>query len=121
MGIKYLLSPQVISCIITLGMLMLTIRSILLYSRHRSELQPRLLHLDREIDKRQEAMVDKKKAVAALTLVVTPLQEQEAVLRSYYEELRGIEVEDEKRALLQQQTSDAERKVRASRKKMGID
>ena len=121
MAIKDLLSPQVISCIITLGMLMLTIRSVLLYSRHFSELQPRLLHMDREIEKRQEAMADQKKAVAELTRVITPLQEQEAALRSYYEELRGIEVEDEKRLLLQQQTSDAERKVRLSRKKIGID
>ena len=121
MGIKYLLSPQVIACIIILGMLMLTIRSLLLYSRHLSELHPRLLHLDREINRRQEAVADKKKAVAELTLGVIPLQAREAALRAYYEELRGIEVEEEKRALLQQQAYEAERKVRVSRKKLGFD
>lgn len=92
MGLKYLLSPQVISCIIILGMLVLIIRSILLYSRHMSELQPRLTHLDREIRNRLEGMADRKNAVAKLTAIVTPLQEKEGLLRSYYEELRNIEV-----------------------------
>ena len=120
MGLKYLLSPQVISCIIILGMLVLVIRSILLYSRHMSELQPRLLHLAREIRNRQEGMAELKKTVAELSAVVTPLQESEAILRTYYEGLRNIEAEDEKRALAQQQAYEAEKKVRISRKKMGI-
>lgn len=122
MGVKFLLTPQVISCIIILGMLILTIRSILLYTRHVSELQPRLMHLDREINKRQEGMADRKKAVAELAVLVTPLQERETALRSYYEELRNIEVEEEKRALAQQQAYEAEKKVRVSRKRiMGIE
>lgn len=121
MGVKFLLTPQVISCIIILGMLVLTIRSILLYARHLSELQPRLMHLDREVNRRLEGMADRRKAVAELTLAVTPLQEREAALRSYYEELRNIEVEEEKRALAQQQAHEAEKKVRISRKKMGIE
>ena len=121
MGIKFLLTPQVISCVIILGMLILTIRSILLYARHLSELQPRLSHLDREINKRQEAMADGRKVVAELSAVVSPLQEKETILRTYYEELRDIEAEEEKRALAQQQASEAEKKVRISRRKMGID
>lgn len=121
MGIKVLLTPQVVSCIIILGMLFLTIRSILLYTRHLSELQPRLSHLDRELNRRSEGMADRRKVVAELLAVVTPLQEREAALRSYYEELRGIEVEEEKRALAQQAANEAEKKVRISRKKMGID
>jgi chromosome segregation ATPase len=121
MGIKFLFTPQVVSSIILLGMLVLTIRSILLYSRHQSELTPRLSHLDREFNKRQEGMADAKKAVAELTLLVTPLQEREAALRSYYEQLRSIEADEEKRALAQQQANEAEKKVRISRKKLGID
>ena len=120
MGLKFLLTPQVISCVILLGMLVLVIRSILLYSRHQSELQPRLMHLDREVNKRREGMADHKKVVAELTSSVTPLQEREGALRAYYEELRNIEVEEEKRSLAQQQAYEAEKKVRISRKKMGI-
>ena len=121
MGIKYLLTPQVISCIILLGMFIFTIRSFLLYTRQVSELKPRLQHLDREVDRRQEAMADKKKAVAELNKVVAPLLEREAALRAYYEEIRAAEVDEEKRALLQQQASEAEHKVRVSRKKLGIE
>ena len=121
MGLKVFLTPQVISCIIILGMLFLTIRSILLYTRHLTELQPRLSHLDRELNRRVEGMADRKKTVDELSAVVNPLQKQESALRAYYEELRGVEVEEEKRALAQQQAYEAEKKVRISRKKMGID
>ncbi|MBI2502768.1 MAG: hypothetical protein HYW07_05990 [Candidatus Latescibacteria bacterium] len=120
MGLKFLLTPQVISGIILLGMLILTIRSILLYTRHLSELQPRLHHLDREVNRRQESMADRKKVVATLALALAPLQEREQSLRSYYEELRNIEAEEEKRALAQQQVYEAEKKVRIARKNLGI-
>jgi len=121
MDIKVLLTPQVISCIIILGMLVLTIRSILLYTRHLGELQPRLQHLDRELTKRLEGMGDQRKAVAELTALVSPMQEREAALRAYCDELRGLEATEEKRALAQQQASEVQKKVRISRKKMGID
>ncbi len=120
MGFKVLLTPQVISCIIILGMLILTIRSILLYSRHLSELQPRLHQLDRELARRLEGMGDRRKAVADLAAQVNPLEAKESVLRAYYEELRDLEAQEEKRALAQQQAYEAEKKVRISRKKMGI-
>ena len=75
----------------------------------------------REIRNREEGMADRKKTVADLAALVAPLQAREEVLRSYYEELRNVEVEEEKRALAQQQAYEAEKKVRISRKKMGID
>lgn len=121
MDLSVLLSHQVIAGVIIVSMLLLSLRSILLYSRRASEIRPRLMQLDRELAKRHESTAEKKKAVAALERLVAPLRDQEASLRSYYEELRAIELEEERKFLAKRQEEEAQRKVRIQRKKMGFD
>jgi len=120
MNLDFLLSPQVVASIIILAMLILSIRSVLLYTRNAAALRPRLLHLDRELRKRHEGAAEKRKAVEALTRQLAPLRAQETALRDYYEELRELEREEEKKDLAKHQEEEAERRLRITRRKMGL-
>lgn len=120
MNFDFLLSPQVIASIIILAMLILSIRSVMIYSRNAAALRPKLMHLDRELSKRTAGTGEKRQAVEALSRQLAPLRQQETALRAYCEELRGLELEEEKKDLAKNQDQDKESRLRITRRKMGL-
>lgn len=115
MGSSFLLSPPVIAGITVIAMLGLSVRSLRLYTRQAPEFRSRLKRLDRDLVKMQGGMSGKKKAIADLEHQLAPIQRQEAALRAYYEELRAIEIEAEKKALARQQAEKPDLQVKVAR------
>ena len=119
MGFAVLISPPVIAGITLTAMLGLSVRSFRLYSRRVPEFRSQLKRLDRELAKWHGGMSEKQQAVAALEHQIAPLQSKEAALHSYFEELRAIELEAEKKALARQQAEKPSRKLEITVKKKG--
>lgn len=115
MGSSVLLSPPVIAGITILAMLGLSVRSIRLYTRQAPEFRSRLKRLDRDLAKCNAPTAEKRKAVADLEHQLAPFQSKEAALRAYYEELRAIEIEAEKKALARQQAEKPDLQVKVAR------
>jgi chromosome segregation ATPase len=116
-----ILAPQVIAGVLIVAMLLMSIRSILFYTREATALRPRMAEIDRELYRLREGMGEKKKAVEELVHAVAPLKEKEEKLRVYYEDIRSIELEADRKAFAEAETEDTERRKRIQRKKMGFD
>lgn len=114
-------STPFLAGILILSALAMGIRSILYFTREATALQPRLNELERELKKRWEGTQELKKNVNALVQQITPLREQEAKYRQYYEELQTAYITAEKQEHQKSQEEMAERRKRIQRKRMGFD
>lgn len=115
MGSFAWLLPPLIAGIIAMAMLGLSIRSILLYSRRAAETRRKLKGMDREMAKWHDGTEDKRKAVAALELIVKPLQEKESRLQSYYKMLEVLSLGVEGKPRTQEQGEKRDIKVGGTR------
>ena len=115
MGSSFLLSPPVLTVLTLLAMLGLSARSLRSYARQAPEFRSRLKRLDRDLAKCNTPTAEKRKAIADLEHQLVPFQSKEAALRAYYEELRAIEIEAEKKALARQQAEKPDLQVKVAR------
>ena len=116
-----ILSTEVIAGILIVGALAMTVRSILFFTREASGMSPRLIKIESDLSKHRDGMGERKKVVADLNTVVTPLREREERLRNYYDGLRNMELEHDKASQQAEQDEEVARKKRVQRKKMGFD
>ena len=116
-----ILSAEVLAGTIILAALLLSVRTILNYSREASTMAPKQQRIEINLQRLQEGMGEKRKSVMKLSALVEPLREREGRLRTYFEELKNIELEYERTANEDEQKEEAERRVRVQRKKMGMD
>ena len=79
------LSTEVIAGIIIIGALVMSVRSILMFTRQASEMAPKIQKLDMALTKIRDAKDEKKKIVKELTVIVDPLRSREGKLREYHE------------------------------------
>ncbi len=66
-------------------------------------------------------MDEKKKIVKDLTVIVDPLRAREGKLRAYYEDIKNIDLNDERETASKEEKDEAEKRKRIHRKKMGFD
>lgn len=115
------LSTEVIAGIIIIGALVMSVRSILMFTRQASEMAPKLQKLDMALTKIRDGMDEKKKIVKDLSVIVDPLRAREGKIRAYYEEIKNIELNDERETASKEEKDEAEKRKRIQRKKMGFD
>ena len=116
-----LLSTQVLAGVLIVAALVMIIRSLLFYTREASEMGPKLSKIEKEISKIRDGLKDREELVETLTQDVSPLSEKEEVLRTYFDELKDVELREEKRALEEGEQEESDRRKRIQRKKMGFD
>ncbi|MBI2503628.1 MAG: hypothetical protein HYW07_10405 [Candidatus Latescibacteria bacterium] len=102
MGSFSWLLPPLIASLVAIAMLGLAIRSILFYSRRAAEIRRKLKSMDREIARWHEGTADKQKVVVELQRMVTPLQEKESRLQSYYKMLEVLSLGEGGKPLAQE-------------------
>jgi chromosome segregation ATPase len=115
-----ILSTEVIAGILIIASFGMCIRSILHFTREAAVLQPKLGDIERELVKWREGMADKKAAVEKLNKEVAPLREAEAKMRLYYESMKEMELNHEKKKMKEQEKEQSDRQRRIQRKKMGF-
>ena len=107
-NLEAILAPEVLATIITVAALAMAVRSLLSYSKENSEITPKLDKIERDLNRLRGSMKDHKEKVDEQLLLVQPLVESDDKFRSYYEQIRKIQM-------------DSERKGRIQRKRMGFD
>ena len=116
-----ILSTEVIAGILVVASLAMTVRSILFFTREASGMSPRLMKIEADLTKFRGGMDERKKVVAALDTVVTPLRERDERLRDYYDGLRNMELEHDRAEQESEEEEEDARKKRVQRRKMGFD
>lgn len=115
------LSVQTIAGILIIGSLVMSVRSVLMFTRQASEMAPKLQKIEISLAKLQDGMGEKRKTVKELTTVVEPLRARESKLRIYFEELKNLELKHEREEHDKEEKDEAEKRKRIQRKKMGFD
>lgn len=119
--VDVVLSTEVIAGIIIIGALVMSVRSILIFTRDASSMAPKLQRIEVSLNKQREGMDERKKIVRELSQVVDPLKERESRLRVYFEGLKNLELAYERESAEQQAKEESEKRKRIQRKKMGFD
>ena len=115
-----LLSAEVLASLLVVGSLVMSIRSILFFTKTASNLRPKLEEVELELNRLRNGMADKKQRVAELQPVVAPLKSTTEKMTSYYEQLTDMRIEDEKRVHEAEGQQETERKKRIQRTMMGL-
>lgn len=115
-----ILSTEVIAGIIIIGALVMSVRTILMFTRQASEMAPKLQKLEAALTKIRDGMDDKKRLVKDLTTIVEPLRAREGKLREYYEMLKNLELAYEREHAEKEEQDEAEKRKRIQKKRMGL-
>lgn len=109
-----------IARIIIDGALVMTVRSILMFTRQAGEMAPKVQNLDMMLNKIRNGMAEKKN-VEDLAVIVDPLRAREKKFRDYYEQIKEIELTYEREPAKKGEKDETEKRKRIQRKKMGFD
>ena len=118
--INSLLTVEAGAGILMLGALAIIIRSFLFYSNQASELQPKLDKVNKELARLRESIAPKKKLVGELTTEVAPFRDKEQKFSDYCEQLREVELDEEKRQVANSEEEEAEQRRKVQRRRMGF-
>lgn len=121
MNILDFFTAEVVAGIIILGAVVLTVRSILIFTRQTGKLSPTVHKLNMALAKIRDDMSERKKSVVDLTLVVDPLRTRERKLREYYDRVRDVEIRYERSMAEQGEQEESDKRRRIQRKKMRLD
>lgn len=121
MVLDSILSTEVIAGIIIIGAFAMCIRSILAFTNQATELRPKLTEIERHLNNLREGMQGRKDKVGKLTVVVAPLKDREGRMRSYYDQMKKLELDEEEQQMAAQAEEESKRQRRIQRKKMGYE
>ncbi len=114
-----LLSQEVIAGIIIIFAFIMCIRTILSYTNQVSELRPKISEIDRKLNSQRNGMKKYQSKVEKLGETVRPLKEREALMRSYYDQMRNTELEQERKQMAEQAEEEDKRDRSIQRKSLG--
>lgn len=116
-----LLSPEVLAGIVAIAALGMAVRALLAFSSDNSELRPKLDKIENDLNRYRDGMKEQKEIVEELEKVVRPLADSEEELRTYYEQLKALEMEVERQEAKTAADDEEARRRRIQRKRMGYE
>ena len=116
-----MLTKEVIASIIIIAALILSVRALLTLISESTAMGPQLQKLEADLKKYRGWMDEKKTTVQELSDTVEPLRTQEVRLRTYYDALKTIELNNEKEEAVLAAQEEFERKQRIQRRKMRLE
>ncbi len=118
-SVNGLLSTEIITGVIIIGCFAMGVRSILAFTNEVTELRPKLNELERRLVNLRDSLQSYQDKVDKLSDDVRPLKQQEAHMRSYYDEMKRIELDSEREKLVTEEKEENKRELNIQRKKMG--
>ena len=113
-----LLSTEVVTAVITIGAFAMSVRSIIAFSNEVTELRPKLTEIERRLNRVRDGMQSHQAKVDKLSESVRPLKQQEHSLRSYYDEIKRLELDMEREKLVSEQDKEGKKELNIQRKKL---
>ncbi|MEE2658218.1 MAG: hypothetical protein VX733_06915 [Candidatus Latescibacterota bacterium] len=102
--------------ILIVGALAMAVRSLLFFARESSQMGSRLQKLERDLGILRDGISEKKGIVTELTSIVDPLKAKERRLRTYYEDLKALEMHHERASAEAEEIQRLEKEKRMKRK-----
>ena len=115
-----LLTLEAGASVLMVGALAIVVRSFLLYSKEASELQPKLNRVNKELNRLREKIEPKKKLISQLNKEIVPLREKEKEFDDFFQTLRQVELDEEKKEVAEERESSADKKRKLQRRRMGF-
>lgn len=106
-----ILSIEVVTSIISIGAISMSIGSIMSFSKDMSGLHPKLTRVSHRLDRFCDGIKDSHSTVAELSELIHPLKEQESHLQSYYDEIKKISLELERKQLASEKIENGEKDI----------
>ena len=113
-----ILSTEVVTALITIGAFAMSVRSIITFSNEVTELRLKLADKERRLSLVRDRMQSHQANVDKLSEAVRPLKQQEHNLRSYYDDIKRLELEMEREKLVSEQGEEGKRELNIQRKKL---
>ena len=104
--------------VITIGAFAMSVRSIITFSNEVTELRPKLTEIERRLNRVRDGMQSHQAKVDKLSESVRPLKQQEHSLRSYYDEIKRLELDMEREKLVSEQDKEGKKELNIQRKKL---
>ena len=106
-----ILSIEVVTSIISIGAISMSIGSIMSFSKDMSGLHPKLTRVSHRLDRFCDGIKNSHSTVAELSELIHPLKEQESHLQSYYDEIKKISLELERKQLASEKIENGEKDI----------
>jgi len=113
-----ILSTEVIAGLIIFSAICMSVRSITAFSKTLSELRPKLTEVERRLDRVRDGMENHQSKLAGLSESVSPLQQQESDLQSYYNEIRNLELKLERENIVSKKSKEGKKELDIRRKNL---
>lgn len=113
-----ILGTEVVTSVITIGAFALSVRSIIAFSNKVTGLRPKLTEIERKLNRVRDGMQSHQAKVDKLSEAVLPLKQQEHSLRSYYDEIKRLELDMEREKLVSEQDKGEKKELSIQRKKL---
>ena len=113
-----ILSTEVVTAVITIGAFAMSVHSIVTFSNEVTELRPKLTEIERRLNRVRDGMQSHQAKVDKLSESVRPLKQQEHSLRSYYDEIKRLELDTEREKLVSEQDKEGKKELNIQRKKL---
>ena len=107
-----ILGTEVVTSVITIGAFALSVRSIIAFSNEVTGLRPKLTEIERKLNRVRDGMQSHQAKVDL------PLKQQEHSLRSYYDEIKRLELDMEREKLVSEQDKGEKKELSIQRKKL---
>ena len=113
-----ILSTEVVTSLIIFSAISMSVRSITAFSKTLSKLRPKLKEIERRLDHIHAGMDSHQSKLAGLSESVSPLQQQESRLQSYYNEIRRLDLKSEREMVVSEQNKKDKKELEIRRKNL---
>ena len=113
-----ILSTEVVTGLIIFSAISMSVRSITTFSKTLSEMRPKLTEIERRLDHVRDGMECHQSKLSGLSESVRPLEQQESNLKSYYNEIKRLELELEREKLVSEQSKEGKKELDIRRKNL---
>ena len=113
-----ILSTEVVTGLIIFSAISMSVRSITAFSKTLSQLRPKLTEINRRLDRIHDGMESHQSNLSGLSESVSPLQQQESRLQSYYNEIRRLDLKLEQETVVSEQNKKDKKELEIRRKRL---
>ena len=104
-----IIGTEVVTSIISLGVISMSVSCIIAFSKEVGELLPKLTGVERRLRRLRDGMESSQSTVAELSKLISPLMQQESNLQSYYGEMKELTLQLEREQFISEQSEGGEK------------
>ena len=106
-----ILSTEIVASLISFGAISMSISSIVAFSKDVGELQPKIAKVERRLNHLRNGMESRQSTVTEISQLIPPLKQRESNLQSYYDEIKELSLELERKQLVYEQGEKGEKNL----------